>query len=385
VRLLLATRLLDGPGGAESYLLTVAEELRRLGHDVTLTAPELGPDAGGAREAGLTAVVPDAALDRPPDAILVQDRALSLRFAREHPQAPQVFVVHGSDTDFELPQPGIPLVTATVVMNDRHASVARAVDGAAPVVRLRQPIDMKRFRPTAPPRETPRTALVLTNSLAPARLEALRAAWEPSGIEVVTLGRNQALGIHGHTELDPRREIAAADIVVGYGRAMLEAMASGRAAFVFAGPGGDGWVTEESYATLEADGFTGGALPEVHDEQRLRSALSLYDARLGQVGRDLVRFPHDSRTHAVEIARLLTTAAERGSVAADHLAALERAVGLLWAAEVRTGSLRIEAGRLYAARDAQERRIDAIVNSRRYRLAGLLARPLDALRRSIRR
>lgn len=385
MRLLLATRLLDGPGGAESYLLTVAHELRRLGHDVTLTAKEIGPEGAGAHAAGFPLVAPQSPLDPAPEAILVQDRELSLRFAREYPEARQVFVVHSSDTDFELPHPELPVVTAAVVLNDRHAAVVDAIGGGPPVVRLRQPIDVVRFRPVAPPRTVPRKALVLTNNLAPARLDALRRAWGSSGVELAILGRNQALGVDGHTELDPRNEIADADIVVGYGRAMLEAMASGRAAFVFAGPGGDGWVTEDTYAALEADGFAGGAFPEVYDGQRLRSALGSYDARLGQAGRDLVRFPHDARTHVAELARLLAQTVPVRTTDPNRLRELERMVQLLWRAEVRTSSHRIEAGRLYAAREAQERRIDSIVTSRRYRLAGLIARPLDLLRRLRRR
>ena len=41
--------------------------------------------------------------------------------------------------------------------------------------------------------------------------------------------------------------MADADIVVGYGRSVLEAMAMGRAAYVWDHAGGDGWVTPETY------------------------------------------------------------------------------------------------------------------------------------------
>ena len=41
-----------------------------------------------------------------------------------------------------------------------------------------------------------------------------------------------SIGVHGTTAPDPAAEIAAADIVVGKARAILDAMACGRAAYV---------------------------------------------------------------------------------------------------------------------------------------------------------
>jgi hypothetical protein len=380
VRLLLATRQLDGPGGAESYLLTVAEALRAAGHDVTLTATTVGERAGGAHAAGLPVV--DAAEEPPvaPDAILVQDRALSLRFARRHPDAPQVFVVHGVEHDYELPQPGLPIVSTVVVLNDRHAARAAALDGAPAVVRLRQPIDILRFKPQGTPRAQARRALVLSNNFPPRRREPLERACGELGIEIASLGRNAALGIGGRTEIDPRAAIAGADVVIGYGRAMLEAMACSRAAFVFAGPGGDGWVTAESYAAMEADGFASGALETVYDERRLRDELAAYTPELAHAGRDLVRFPHDARSHVARLVELLRAGTPPERVEPDRLRELERMTQILWQAEGRVATLRVETANLYDELHRREAQHDAIVTSRRYRIAGLLAKPLDKLR-----
>jgi hypothetical protein len=408
VRVLLATRQLVGPGGAETYLVTLAEGLRRLGHDVTFTATTVGEAGGGTRDAGFAAMPADEILDPAPNVIVVQDRALSLRLAQRHTGVPQIFVVHGIDHDYELPQPGTDVVAATVVLNERHRQRAEALDGAPPVVRLRQPIDMRHFRPHGEPSDRPRRALVLSNNFPPERLAALKRAWEPAGVEIAALGRNDALGLDGAVANDPRAQISAADVVVGYGRAMLEAMASRRAAFVFAGPGGDGWVTAEKYTAMEADGFAGGAFAETYDAARLTEALDEYDPGLGQVGRDLVRFPHDAAEHAAAVGALLQEAAGPCNTPPDRLRELERMVDLLWAAEGRAATLRVEVGALHdevtrrvnhqahleqaiAERDAelerrdeqiarQERRHNEILSSRRYRLGRALSRPLEVLR-----
>jgi hypothetical protein len=395
MRVLLATRQLDGPGGAETYLVTLADGLRRFGHDVKFTATTIGPAGGGARAAGFEVLEREAALDAAPEAIVVQDRSLSLELARRHPDSPQVFVVHGVDHDYELPQPGVGAVSACVVLNDRQGKRAEAIAGGPPVVRLRQPIDVRRFKPHGAPRPEPRRALVLSNNFPPARLEILKRAWEPQGVEIAVIGRNQALAFEGVAVEDPRAEISASDIVVGYGRAMLEAMACGRLAFVYAGPGGDGWVTAAKYPAMEANGFAGGAFEEVYDEDRLRDALSDYDPGLGLVGRDLVRFPHDAGEHVAELDRLLRAAVGPDPETPDGLRQLQRMVDLLWHAEGRAATLRVEVGALYeelakhdvllverqAQIEALTRRYDELVATRRYKIGARLARPLDALRR----
>jgi hypothetical protein len=395
VRLLCATRQLDGPGGAETYLVTLADGLRRAGHEVTFMATTVGPRGGGARAAGFEVLEREATLDPAPEAIVVQDRSLSLELASRYPEAGQVFVVHGVDYDYELPQPGLDVVAACVVLNDRQGKRAQAIVGGPPVVRLRQPIDALRFKPHGAPRDEPRRALILSNNFPPARLEILKRAWEPQGVEIAMIGRNQALAFEGVAVEDPRAEISASDIVVGYGRAMLEAMACGRLAFVYAGPGGDGWVTAEKYPAMEANGFAGGAFEEVYDEDRVRAALSDYDPGLGLVGRDLVRFPHDAGEHVSAIGELLRDAAAPNVEAPGALTELQRMVDLLWHAEGRAATLRVEVGALYeelarqrtlltdrqAEVEALTRRYDELVATRRYKIGARLARPLDLLRR----
>ena len=57
MQLVLSTYSLAALGGSETYLLTLAGELERLGHDVSLHAKELGEDGCGrgrvARAAGV--------------------------------------------------------------------------------------------------------------------------------------------------------------------------------------------------------------------------------------------------------------------------------------------------------------------------------------------
>ncbi len=136
-----------------------------------------------------------------------------------------------------------------VVLNDRVARRIAALGSRPEVVRLRQPIDIERFRPRGAARRRARRVLLLSNYLKGAPLRMLENVCDDLGLELVRLGAS------GTPTLDPQGEMADADIVVGYGRSVLEAMALGRAAYVWDYAGGDGWVTPETYPALEADGF----------------------------------------------------------------------------------------------------------------------------------
>ena len=88
--------------------------------------------------------------------------------------------------------------------------------------------------------------------------------------------------------------------MLGRGQGIVEALAEGRAAYVYGDEGGDGWVTPERYELLEADGFSGRAEPGATTFERLRAELEEYDPALGPAGRELAQ-AHDARAHAQQL------------------------------------------------------------------------------------
>lgn len=293
----LITQSYFGLGGTETYSATVADAFERLGHRVTIHAPEASPQgremaAARGLELSVGEVLPEGI-----DAAIAQDGAAAQLLAGRDPAPRQVFVIHGL-APFEHPPRGLEPRPQVIVLNDRTATRAAALAEAPPVVRLRQPIDITRFRPRAPVRPRPRRLLVLSNGLGPPRLGMLEEACEDLGIELMRVGGADAA-------VDPQEAIAAADIVVGYGRSVLEGMAMGRPAYVWERAGGDGWVTPETYPTLEADGFSGAATDDVIDGERLRSDLADYRPELGELGYELVRKHHSAAKHGEALIGLL--------------------------------------------------------------------------------
>lgn len=342
-----------GLGGSETYSATVAEELERLGHQVTLHAEEAYPegrDMVASRGLQLCFGEPPAPVEV--DAIIAQNAAAAYKLASGRPAPRQVFVVHGL-AGFEHPPSGLRPHPPVVVLNDRTGRHAAALSSQPDVVRLRQPIDIERFRPRGGCRPRARRVLILSNYLHGDRLRKIERVCESLGLELVRRGAA------GTRTIEPQAALADSDIVVGYGRSLLEGMAMGRAAYVWDHAGGDGWVTPESYPTLEADGFSGGATDAVIDADRLREDFGGYRPELGEVGYDLVRNHHSATEHAEALVDLLGDAPSP-SGDDNHLETLGLLVRAETRALIRADRLESELRRTSEEREAERARAEGV-------------------------
>ena len=173
-----------------------------------------------------------------PDVVYAQDAYVAFLLADRFPSTPQAMAIHADEYDLWLP-PQLPGVTAAVVaLHDRVAKRARAAAVVPEIVRLRQPVDTERFSPRGPLRDPPRRALLLGNYLSGDQLEVVAKALDEAGIEWEQVGYKS-----GGPTREPERLMGDADIVIGKARVIVEAMSSGRAAYVYDHNGGDGWVT----------------------------------------------------------------------------------------------------------------------------------------------
>jgi len=305
--------------------------------------------------------------------------------------------VHAHDYDLSVP-PQLPgLISAIVVTHDRVARRARAFAADAELVRLRQPVDVARFEPRGSLSRPPRRLLALGNYLNGDRARVIDDACAGLGIDVVHVGAQYEGPV-----LEADGVLNDADIVVGKARVIVEAMACGRAAYVFDTFGSDGWVTPESYARLEADNFSGQTGSPPVDVARLRSDLERYRPDMGAANRELAVVHHSANKHAVELVELFERLAPRNGWQTAPLRELGRLVRVQWGIEERALAAAAEARRLReenerlasiaaavpglerSAREAHEAFRDLLAQ-RRVRFGLALARPLDFLRRRLRR
>ena len=389
MELVFSTRRFASLGGSETYVLTVAQQLERLGHTVTVHAEVLGEMAEIAARRGVPVAEDEASLPARPNAVFVQDGVSSLKLADRYPEVRQVFVCHADAIDLQMP-PQLPgVVSKLVVFNDRVQRRMAALSERAPIVRLRQPVDVDWFTPNAPIRASAERVLVFSSYMRGPRRELVERVCLELGLAC------RVVGSHGEVLHDPRGAILDADIVIGYGRSILEAMASGRAAYVLDHKGGDGWVTPDRYPALEADGFGGRAEPAVVSSERVRQELGLYDPEMGIANRDLAVLRHAAHTHAADLVKVLEAPEPSRRDPGLPLREVARLTRRQSETEARVAALMLEneglrnelnnERRLAASHYADVENLRSVFaelkGTRRYRMASALAKPLDALRR----
>jgi hypothetical protein len=351
-----------------------------------------------ARGQGTRVVDSLSALPDPCDAVLAQDVAVAGDLSQRYTDGVRLLVMHSPHHALQGPPAAAGFSDAVIVLNDRLRRHAEQRAGDLRVVRLHQPIDLKRFVAKSRVRvagKGPR-ALLMANNLDDVRRGIVSTACRSAGIE------RREVGAVAEPSPTPEHAIADVDIVISLGRGILEAMAGGRAAYVFGPAGGDGWVTPDSYPMLESDGFGGRATPLKIDAGRLASDLADWSEEMGEVNRDLVWAHHDGDLHATELLELIGPLGGRPAAPVEHADELARLVRLEWYSHANVHSALNENRRLRAEietlrryyGDAEDRvqqleaaladadaRFRALTATRRYRLASGLARPLDKLRR----
>jgi hypothetical protein len=381
MKLLLGSLHFALPGGAVTYLATIAEALQRLGHEITIHTSNPGMMADEARKGGLSVIHREEGLPGEFEGVLTHDPVMAYSLLGRFPDVPHVFVCHGGDTPPTFPPQLAGGVTAVVVMNDRVARHMEAMTLDVEIVRLHQPIDYERFRPVGAARECPREVLLLGNYLGGAKRDLVTRACELTGLRWKQLG--------GQAGIDPapQRAISDADIVVGYGRSILEGMAGARAAYVLDFVGADGWVTPERYPHMESNGFAGTAFDRVPTTERVALDLKEYSVEMGTVNNTLVLAHHDPFEHVTELISLFERAGPRRTVALGPTEEMARLARLQWDAHWRAEYFARETHALHERlADAQRDRyhvqleLEQVKASRRWRAVQALANPLDALR-----
>jgi len=360
--------------GTETYTRTVSLELARFGHEVIIHAPNTGEIAEAVRQEGIPVVESEDDLPAACDATLSQDTISAFALAGRFPDARRLMVVHSDYFMHQSPPQLAGVCHALVVMNDRVGRFVESLaspGGRSPVLRMTQPVDLKRFGVRGKRTDGRPRALVLGNYLSPDSVANISGICVDAGLEPV---------FHGETTTrvsTPEHAIADADVVLGLGRCIVEAMAGGRAAYVYGITGSDGWVTGESYEALESDGFGATAFTGVAGRNQLVADLAAWDPKMGATNRLIATDRHDAAAHTVELVGHLrggSTDQEAILENLDELARLVEAERLSWSRYVEAlgeiQELRRELGQA-----------ESLLASSRYRIGSLLAAPLDAIRR----
>ena len=270
-KILLTNHHLVQPGGSETWTLTVATELVRRGHDVTVFAHDIGPFAE-TLPCDVTSQVKETF-----DLGLVNHRSC-IDAARESCRH-VIMTCHGTFPALEQPVIGANRYVA--VSGEVLAHLARL--GYCATV-INNPIDCRVFSPKRPVNGKLHRVLSLCQGVRANRLLGVlceREGWDLRTVE----DERRAMGVE--------RLMNEADLIVGLGRSAMEGMACGRPVLVldsrsYTPYAMDGIITPENATTLLECNFSGRRLKLDVTLDSAAAQLAHYDPLLGDFGRQFV-------------------------------------------------------------------------------------------------
>jgi hypothetical protein len=297
MKVLLVNDALLERGGSESYLQTISWALRRLGHSVSFFSSHLGGFADALTADGFEVFGSVRSLPGDFDVVHGQHVSSTALVRARLTDTPLLFATHSWFVPIEDPLAGF-RADAFLAFNDVTLARVKAHSASRgkPVYRLTQPVDIT-FRDSArtPIASVPQAALAVSRAQRRSLVQ-LQSACERAGISLT------AIGLGGVESSDARNEMLAADIVFATGRSALEAMAAGKAVFIIDESTIGGWVTADSYESLEADGFTGiGATPRLRS---LETDFAHYSTDLGRDARRLAVHNHSAQRHVAALVEI---------------------------------------------------------------------------------
>jgi hypothetical protein len=189
-----------------------------------------------------------------PDIIVAGQYTTVAHLARLFPDVPIVQVLHGITDGLDTPAPDLPNLVHYVCVSPEVYHRARKLGNPASMMTCSsQLIDDHLFTAHADLNDPPRHLLLISRRMNPRRRSLVEHAAGTAGLT--------CLWIPGTTgELSPAHvagRIHDADIVVGMGRAIPEALMCGRNAIVYDIHGCDGLVTDFNFERLAFHNFSG--------------------------------------------------------------------------------------------------------------------------------
>jgi hypothetical protein len=275
MRVLLTNNTLAEPAGSELYVLDLAVELIRRGHQPMAYSTTLGTVAGMLRAAGVPVVDRLDSLGVPPDIIHghhhYETQTALLRF----PNIPAIYYCHGWTPWQEAPLHS-PQIKRYVAVDELCRERLISEGGVVPndIELLLNFFDDHRFPPRASLPVRPRLALAFGHYFGEgAGLSCIREACSRLGMDLHCAGVESK-----QTELNPGPRLAGYDVVFAKARSAIEAMAVGTAV-ILCGYGKLGpMVTMDNFSWLRRFNFGFRTLSNPLDTERVMVELESYDS-----------------------------------------------------------------------------------------------------------
>jgi len=278
-RVLLTNHQLLDFTGSEIFTFTLADSLRRLGHEVTVYSPYVDKLRQRLYSIGARVVERlDEIRGETFDLAHVHHNITAMEVRDSFPLLPMLYLSHGVLPYLEQP-PAIDLQIARflAVSEEVRDALIECGVSANRVEIFRNIVDSLRFCPSAKIHRTPEKALILSARIDERREQIIREACARLDIATKFIGGRFGQASPAQLPL----HMNDADIVFSLGRGAIEAMMCGRIPIIFDYLGGDGMVTPENIVNLMSCNFSGRRFANDYTVDQLISEIQKYKSENG--------------------------------------------------------------------------------------------------------
>ena len=255
MKILITNNHLTNVGGTETWVKTVADELKRRGHEVHLMTSYIGKFAEGLDYLILWEFVDNY------DLILCNH---TTQLERIKTDTPIIFTSHSFFIDIEQPIKGADAYVAVI------EEIAEKQKEFNPTV-IRNGIDLEKFKSTTPINKELKTVLYLSHPWNKKALPIIKEACKDYELITIEQETNNVETL-----------INKADLVITLGRGILESLACGRNVISadwrswMQSFSGGGVVTKDNFNKLKTHAFSGRNKPIEFTAERLKQELEKY-------------------------------------------------------------------------------------------------------------
>jgi len=265
--------------GVPTYTLTLYRELVSRGHEVTVYSPMAGELAEKMNT--ITSLIEPKEFD----VILGQHKTCVINLKKFFPNTPILYLTHGVLPEEEQPVNGMDYY---LPVNEQCA--AHLIDfGISPhqIGIIRDFIDTEEFKPSRPLSDKPKV-LFISNYKKWRAYQDIEKACRHLGLEFKAVGSP-----YGRSR-NVAESINNADLVISWGRGILEAMSCGRAVISYNKRMGAGYITPKVY--MDNRGYNLGGINSryMFNVEELKEEIKKYNPKDGKINRELVTRYHDT-------------------------------------------------------------------------------------------
>lgn len=279
MRILISSYTLD-LSGVPTYTLTLFNELEKRGYKTQIFSPKSGALAGD-----MNVCTEIHSVERP-DVIIGQHRDCVHIMRTIFPKVPMIFSAHGVEPEGEQP-PDIEVEAYIAINEEVFGNLVVKGVAASRISIIRDFVDTNRFYATTPVNNVLKNVLFISNRKKWKTYAIIEKACKNLNLNFVAVG--SPYGRSYKLEED----INAADLVIGSGRAILEAMSCRRPVINFDKGVGDGYFVDDVYWDSRTYNFCGELCRYKFDVDDLTKEILKYDPEHGILNREIILQEHN--------------------------------------------------------------------------------------------